>query len=420
MANFYYSLAPWRWVGGNSPYWAPPEGSPGGIDLAKADDFSNPGHDRPMGFFATPEKPGSEAVVLAGPGDLRELNADATMCEAWEHATGHKPQGDHLIDLLADHLMNGADPDGLAACPPLTPGLGGRLEICLPGHSRVWSAPFDRKSKHGKAVFRMHKDALGKLKKDARAGKCLSVDGVDLEFHRRNLDWLAGKYKCDWKELVYTAWPADEGPLPHHTTLTESFTYSDGSRINTWTGWSGYLDGSSSSLAFDVYSGQTRCGSSSGNCVGRKDSNLSGTDQYAQALYIAAIAYDYKIGTACRCQSNANCYSGYAGNSRWSIGKQSTEIAYAVGTITANKIIRLEVIGSTLTLFYDAAQKCQATDTTYSGGLKAGLYGYRNGGSAIFVDNWEAGDQAAPPTNAANVCGGTNDSTGPANHASCW
>ena len=73
------------------------------------------GSTRPMGFFyGDVDLPD---YIHLGNGDCRDITVDQKLIDAWKSATGYKPSGDRLVDLLKKETGTKAEMPALADHP---------------------------------------------------------------------------------------------------------------------------------------------------------------------------------------------------------------------------------------------------------------------------------------------------------------
>jgi hypothetical protein len=397
MSNFIYQTGPLiketadpGFPGG---YWRAPDGVFGFVDLA-----SNPqcaqatGDSRPVAFLAADRNLGTGYDVL-GTGDLREINATAAMQNAWKSAAGYKPSGDKLVDLLADHLLNGSDPTGDNACKPLVPGVA--LDICIGGHSRVWSQAF-KWGKHG------HTNRLkAALKHEAKQlQKVLRED----EYRK----WLGG---LEHKYGTGTAADVDPKTKPKKpsTTLQETFTGSnDTGQIGSVYNWTEHADNTWQRYnnAAVVRGAQAAMDHRVAAC----DTALSSSDHWSQSTFSPVTGAGWgtgdviQAGAICRVASGLASYyvaflnRAYSATYGYRLYKSVSGTATELGSASAGSvqtIFRCTVSGSSISGYYGAGPTLDKTqtDTAIASGTSVGIYGITNESTAWYeIGTWDADD----------------------------
>ena len=140
----------------------------------------------------------------------------------------------------------------------------------------------------------------------------------------------------------------------------------------------------------------------------RAESNLSGSDMYAQLKIGTFGTNDYKsnlIGVAVRFASDANtCYWAAVGGiggapvaKGFRVGKMVAGTMTVFATVnyaySAGDILKLTVEGNTLTVYINGVQQWQDTDTSITTGVRAGLSSYLDHwATSALGDDFEAGD----------------------------
>jgi hypothetical protein len=108
-----------------------------------------------------------------------------------------------------------------------------------------------------------------------------------------------------------------------------------------------------------------------------------------------------QAGVAVRYSSSADtCYVGWLRRNasvtyritKFVAGAETVLVSQSTTAPTDGSVLRLEVSGTTLTLFYNAVQVATITDATISGGTRGGLFGDPSGGNRIRFNNFEVGD----------------------------
>ena len=147
---------------------------------------------------------------------------------------------------------------------------------------------------------------------------------------------------------------------------------------------------------FSIYSGirVNAAGCGSDGCAMYYDSNMDTDDMYATVLYVS-ITSSYEEGLTVRYDVSGT--DGYAGT--YSDGTDRgyiyridnnvlTELANTSRNPSNGNTLKIDISGTTLTLYYSSTQDAQITDSTYSAGKSVGMIAF-NGG---WMDNWTAID----------------------------
>lgn len=332
--------------------------------------------------------PGARTLI-----DLSPLSAPATrgVFEAeslpldWEEFTG----GD-LTAMVWTELTDLADPDGLARAKPLVPTSELRLDLWLGG-----------RRPHRRDKFRWGKHAHTNRLRDVIRASFGHHWNENQTVARKQLDFEAAKYGCDWKDLVPANLRAHvPGPLPHSTTITESFNKADSDTLGpdlTWTEIVGDLD---------VVSNEARTTDTIQFLV-RADSDLSSTDHYCQVVMHATNDVSVNSGVVFRKDSTSGLtyYQGQAENSSdlWRFWKRISGSVTVLDTdysvtfnASTNYTLKGQANGSTMTSWVDGVQKHNFTDTAVTTGTRCGLSGKNGtGGQYTAFDSFEAADVTA-------------------------
>lgn len=356
---------------------------------------------RNIGFFSSTIALPAE-YTLIGEGDLREYIPNALDKSAWTSLLGYTPQGNTLADCLFDHLTNGSDPSGASACKPLVPTISGDLELYVAGHSLVKTQKF---------VWGVHQytNRLRDLiRLDFRECFNNAQAGLyqDPQHYRRILDYWCDKYGLDkrtgWQGIVPPSLRNQfPGPLPHQTTITESFNKADSDTLGpdlTWT----EVDGD-----WDVVSNAARLESSSPGSGGTfrsafADTDLSGSDHYSQVnvTSIGSGNDDTLAGPGCRgtflaSETYYDCVV-YQNNDTVYLDKTVTNVLTVLTntaiTLAIPEVYKIEANGSTIKAYQAGVERLSTTDTSISSNTKCGIVGYFGVTQKPTVDAFQASD----------------------------
>jgi hypothetical protein len=296
---------------------------------------------------------------------------------------------------LLELLVNLADPTGATRWKPLRVGRGRELRLRMAGldlrrivpvsHPEWWQT---------RDVERL---SYAQWRADVRAGL------MPPEQHLKALAWLAEKYDVDYHEFLGGL--PDEGIRQPSTTLTDTFTDTNGVDLEAHTGESGGWSVTNIDTA-EIQSNQLVGGViSSGAC--RLNANLSGDDHYSQLDREADGATSQLSQTVVRmATADLNNFYRYTLSRDATVThrlyKQVSGTPTQIGSnvdesgLTNPLTQRLEVDGSNLTGKVNGSTKINGTDTDLTGQLRCGLY-QANG---VTSDDFEAADLAAGPSNA--------------------
>ncbi len=404
VGRYRYELTPYVWDTSTGPSrWRLPAGSVGGVDLRTIAQMSAAGG-APQGtaFVAALQPTGGVAVAAAL--HMADEAATVAMRDAWEAGTGFRPDGATLADLLADQLTAGSDPAGESGPKPLLPGVDGVLRVFLGGHSEVWRQPF-RFGPHP------HTSKVRELLRRDFERVWESTNGHDV--CRKVLDDHCLKYRVDdWREFVPTRLHAHvPGRLPRETSLVDDFTRADGDTIGnqlSWTEYNNNFSGSASTAgdAWDTASNAAKVAQDDPAFVqlARAESDLSSDDHYAQITLTDVSHANDQLGPVTRFENGSGNDSMYIHRVLQTndtiavtklVGGTISDVGTPVAQTPANGgVVRGSADGSTIKTYYGGVEKCSETDTSVTGHLRCGIYGYRFGGTPV-VDSFEAADLGA-------------------------
>jgi hypothetical protein len=166
--------------------------------------------------------------------------------------------------------------------------------------------------------------------------------------------------------------------------------------------WSAHSNGSIFELAsngIDKPSGQQ------GDAYIAYVGSCATADQYSEIKQVAGVTGNdwgpaVRVGGA----GNAGVAEGYfvdANPGPWTVGKHVNGFFSTIGTLTQAQpvngdVLRIEVVGTTLTMFKNGVNIGSTTDGSITGaGDGAGVFIYDTGGS---LDDWAGGDIGGTPT----------------------
>lgn len=404
MGRWYY-LGPWLDPVPGDPTrnaYRPPDGTVGLIDLRPMSPGST------YGFFST-DAPLSdsnyEAFGDANGTKLDGLTMSVAQRNKWASMLGiaSTPQAGTLLDLLWDTLTVYADPDGLTHAKPIMPTVNGRLELHLGGHSLVRSAriPSDvTATPHWPQMQRVIQSDYRVVAAQSEKGKTPK----ERSHHARWLGFLRDKYRLTDDQASGLLIPSDlpkVKPQKPETTLSDDFNRANGDLGASWaetpgTGWTvlsnqADLDGSGTTYEYARY-----------------ESDLSGSDHYAQVK--VAAADDPGWGGACVRFNSANqeCYLGHFGfnarteaylfsvnssGTRTQIGSTVTGLSYSWP-----QTIKTQANGSTITFYIGTDTIYTETNSAISGNTRGGMNGRGSPDENVALDDWTASDLAAGGT----------------------
>lgn len=414
---YHYGIGPWVWQA-DEACWQPPAGAVCALDLRSLPDASLPATlgDRPYGFFAAPSALGSDYAAL-GVGDCRELASTGAMRDAWQSLLGYRPSGATLLDLLWDHLTNGGDPDGQAACKPLLPTQNGTLDLHLGGHSLVRRERFDRAHPHWSRVAAVHQadiarlvteyDGLARGKGAAEAARLRAVP-------EKVLGGLCQQYRigfedaATWRQLLPPSLRATLAPRKPETTITDDFTRANAATLGSSSeGWS-WSEQGSGNWDLDTNAAEPQAPDS----VARADSDLSSANHTVQASVTAQVATSNPGVLARFSASASNTYYMWRDSNDGNVLQLFKRVTGTFTQLGANVAetpspsftLKLTVSGSSVEGFLDGVSKRTVTDTAITGHVRTGL---RDNVLGTKVDDFTAFDLAVASRQASvlALCG---------------
>ena len=168
---------------------------------------------------------------------------------------------------------------------------------------------------------------------------------------------------------------------------TDAFTGTNGTALQTYS-----ANWTINAGAFDIQSNNVHPNAASVHGMAHWNADTFLDNQYAQMTVTAVGTY---IGVAVRCAVSAQ--TGYAFRAEaatiyiqeWTAGSGATLTSVAYST-QVNDVLRLEVVGQTLTAKVNGVVKLSVDDATITSGLP-GIIGFDNA-AGTRGDDWEAGN----------------------------
>lgn len=414
----HWYAGPWIWDESfpGRPCWRAPSGLTC-LDLRTLEQQSTPGGSPGFGVFSGDVEPGklenASDYTHLGEGSWLEVRPTGKKREAITARKGYTPAGDTLAEILLDALTFGADPSGIDGPKPLVPTGRGELELHL---GQSVKTPFTWGSPHTAILADQLKQEFAALWAEGQAGKLR-----DAQQPLRVLDYWQKKYRAaDWADFVPASLrPHVPGPVPHDTTIAESFNKADSSTLGPDLSWT-ELEGD-----WEVFSNEARVVSAAGYSTARANSDLSSSDHYCQAVMrsVGRCA----PATICRKDGTATMtfyMALYEGNSDvWQTRKRVAGTETTIGTNTGSAtpslgdVLKIHCNGSTISRYRNGVSQDSTTDTAISGNVRCGILGYYDAGafnSKATFDSFEAADLATVITGDLSVTLGaaTLSSTG--------
>ena len=416
MADRYY-LGPWVWDTGSDtgPHWRAPEGCVGLLDLRSIPDQSVAGGS-PLGYglFVLPDTapdPGSDYRQI---GDALDARIDPMARGLIGSQLGTGPlESPRLNALIYELLTVKADHTGDTFARPLMPGRRGRMGYGLAG-VRGYDEAFQYDSIQ-------HTAALQQLREQYREDRRASLNGErlyrgvpDLEHYRRCLNVRRNKLGLPWHELVPPEFTGDPGPTPERTIITDDFN-----RASLGSNWT-VIDGSWSIDSSVELFNNTSSSATSIASIRYDATDLSSSDHYTQIVFVSQSSPDaWMTGMVRFSPSVHTAYFGIIRGSdslstiRKIVADTPTVLVTGSGGASAPHTGKLQIDGSSLELFKDAASIETVTDTAIPSGTRVGVNSHPNFDITSKGDDFEAADLAAvADIRPGNMDGGLHQLTG--------
>jgi hypothetical protein len=419
VAHYHYGIGPWVW-NASEACWQPPDGAVCALDLRSIPDA---GRDtlgtQPYGFFAAQDALSGDYAAL-GVGDCRELASSGAMRDAWESLLGYRPSGPTLLDLLWDHLTNGADPTGEDRCKPLLPTMAGTLDVHLPGHSLVRRETFTRTHPHWNQVAALHQADLARMVAEYESlgrGKGANEAARLRQVPEKVLGGLCQQYRIDFADAALLLPPSLRGTLTARkpeTTIGDSFDRANDADLNasdtgktlngsagTWD-WADVLGTEGA-----INTNQMRATFAASGYGTRAEQDLSSANHRTTATRCAAD--DPARNAIVYARFSASAHTGYqhvnrsTGTTTYRLFKIINSVQTQIGsTVNATApslpfTFAIEADGSSISaLAAGSVVNGPVTDTAITGNVRAGL-GASNiglGGNYVALDDFLAEDLA--------------------------
>jgi hypothetical protein len=410
-----YFLGPWTW-NATDACWQPPAGAVGSVDLRPLAAQGTPGPTATgQGLFALPDgspSPGAGYLTL---GSNLAGNVSVANRSAWNTrlgTTGGQFTNNQLQTYIGETLTRQADAAGATRAKPVMPD-GPNLRVFLGSSTPVYSRAFQGTAD---AAWGPIQTVLREGYREVRRYCLLRAEFFD----NQGFPLLAAYWRAKYRRFLgarllrYRAWGLtradliptdlpDEGDLPPETTLTDSFDRTDsasslGSSSEGWS-WTpvtsstwgissneGYMV-SASVVPIDAFA----------------NSALSDPDMYAEAALSGPGAGEGEWGLMVRRHgTSATRTFYYGGPRRLAAGYISKVVAgvltsgFLSGSTTnsGTQTWKLDVNGTTLTLYQDGVSRATGTDSAIDGTSVGGLYAgmAHRGPSTSRWNNWTATD----------------------------
>lgn len=389
LADEYY-IGQWEWnvYSPNISEWDAPlkEFRTGAIDLRTIPQRAKPGG-TPEGYaiFSYSKKVthpnlfyiGNDLTSPVSAGTLAQIKNRLKIIEAIS--------SNNLKDILWELLTLHSDPTGQSRWKPLKPGINNKMELHFGKAGKIKEIvfiPFES-PEWSNVLAVIHEDYKRMIKTEPHVSVA------------KHLDFLEKKHGIPYQILI----PEDAGiklaSLPHKTTITENFNCANSEALDCNLAWTEDLRGD-----HDISSNQALCNTTDDRCWSMVDTDLSGSDHYAQAVG-SQVDSSRGRGTFVRKDSTTTwtmygCIhiNSSGGNSTKRIHEITGSTVTTLNDVTnadpaGSDTLKCEINGSTITLYLNGSSYVTATDTSITGNLRTGLHDYNN---VYTNDNFEAGD----------------------------
>lgn len=393
----YFALARWQWlIDDLGPHWGLPDGATASIDIRERSARITVGGTGAVSLFGYDVDPSGRPEVVSVLGDDPQGRLRPADKAALEDALGLTALGLTLDAVrvgpcIWEGLTRKADPTGLQGPRPIMPNRRLRHRLVL--GDIVHDVPFDL------ADPDLAPNVLAVLKADYRRYRRFCLDNYEVgdrrrENYRRVLGhWVQRKFRVgDYRQFQDSDLP-DEEPLDPETTLSDSFTYSDGELDTVSSGaWV-----SLASNDWEVSSGAVDRIIPPDDSWSRFDSALSSDDHDVQLVTTPQVtAWGAPMARFSNTADDGYIFIQRTGDSflqRVDAGIR-TDIGGGAGTgESGSGTAKVETDGSAIEGFWDGASKRTATDTNITGNLYGGIHGRAD--STGIIDDWQAADLAA-------------------------
>lgn len=337
-----YFVGPWVWSEtcpiSETGCWTPPTGCQQGFDFRPANDNTMAG----------------EALFVCS-----------------NDVAGYKElTNQQAFELLEKKFVTESDPAGVTGPKPLMPAPDGKIRFQVGELQKEEAVDFE--SEYGQKVKDVLAEDARKLPADT-AGKFVEVQRRQFGFN-----------------------PAPEiEPKDPHTTITDDWNCTDSASINcdlTWTEVVG---------DFSIVSNAASLQSFGVNAGARAESALSSANHYVQfAVTTGGISQSFALGLV-RFSASAQTYyyglHGVVSGDNVYLGKYvagtPTALSFTSVAFSEGETMKMDITGSTLTIYKNGVSMRTTTDTDITGNLYTGVGGNKTLiGFSVVLDNFEASD----------------------------
>ena len=385
----HYYLVPWIW---SDEAWEIP-GAIGLVDLRNLTQMASPGGNLGGYAFAAfvNQLADPDAIYLGD--DLARLTSDQRSALQHELAIGEQIVAPNLVGALWEVLTVHADPTGRVRHKPLMSGRGRVMELHLGGHSAIKRRNLvPNESPEWPSVLGVIREDYRHIRQQVMRGEAAPCH------HRRVLTALIEKYGIADHTVFIPQGLANESPLPHSTTITESFNTADSDTLGPDLSWTEMVGD------IDIVSNRAEKGGVDDNRA-RADSDLATDDHYAQISVTATYSVgsvDTDIGPICRKDSTAT-QTFYEALARFEastllmrkmVADTSTVLSNNASTFNDSTfyLVKIKADGSTISSSSEGTEINSVTDTAITGNLRCGFRSYRINAGLAQWDLFEAAD----------------------------
>lgn len=365
----------WNAVEPDEPFWQMPRADIGlgNLDLRSLPQCGSPGPvAQGYSLFVLSERDDTIGIHL---GDLLS-HAGTPLKKALKSALGlgENIVADTPLEILWELLTKHADPTGQTRWKPLMPKIDGVMELILGGFSLVKEEPYNPTD---------HPLVLDVVREDYRRNREYDLS-VGSDHYRRYLQAAMEKYKVPWQELIPTGLPL-ETPLPHGTTLGDTFVDTDNTELSahTATGPNGGFGWTELIVDIEIVSNTAENqNAATAAALARADSDLASDDHYCQVDIVqqGGLTAD---GTIYRKDSTSTATYYHArlnrnGTDNVQLYKVITGTFTQLGsnaavTVSIPDTIKGQADGSTIKAFFNGTEKISQTNSDITGSVRTGF-----------------------------------------------
>lgn len=344
---------PWIW---SERGWVSPDGSIGSIDLRPISSQSKRGIVESVGLFMT----------------------DADLPSPYQLLTTNRGE---MGSICYTQLMTGFDFMGGSAHKPIFPN-GDKIKVFI--GDQIFEDSYQKTGAHWESVKNVIKeDVYRAYRQNPRLAQ-------------KALGYLARQHG-DYEQFVHDK-ISGLSPVDPETTYSDDFNRADSSNLGaSWTETTGDLK---------IVSAKVLAVTNNQNSFSRYGSSLSSADHYAQVDIQTASggANSAFCGPCTRYNSSAttnyHIAAGYLGATgkvylAKAVAGTPTYFINVTQTWSFPSTVKLDTTGSTLTAYVNGSSVTNTTDSSITGNLQPGIYGYLDSGTTAQFNNWVASDGLA-------------------------